>query len=76
MGHACAQAEVKESRGIRVSGEAPARASAAIFASSMRCTQKVHFSITPRIRTVTLGFFCILIVSGAPLVVSGAKYSS
>ena len=33
------------------------------------------FSITPRMRTVTLGFFCIFIVSGAPFVVSGAKYS-
>ena len=30
---------------------------AAIFASWMRCTQKVHFSITPRMRTVTFGFF-------------------
>jgi hypothetical protein len=26
-----------------------------IFASWMRCTQYVHFSMTPRIRTVTLG---------------------
>jgi len=25
----------------------------------MRCTQKVHFSITPRERTVTSGLYCI-----------------
>jgi len=36
VGQACAHAVVKESRGIRFSGEAPARASATIFASSMR----------------------------------------
>ena len=26
----------------------------------MRCTQYVHFSITPRLRTVTLGLRCSL----------------
>ena len=77
VGQACAHAVVNESRGMRrFLLLAPARACAAIFASSMRCTQKVHFSMTPRIRTVTFGFFCIFIVSGAPLVVNGAKYSS
>jgi hypothetical protein len=40
---------------------------AVIFASWILCTQKVHFSITPRIRTVTLGFFCIWSDSGIPL---------
>ena len=29
--------------------------SASIFASLMRCTQYVHFSITPRLRTLTSG---------------------
>ncbi len=29
-------------------------------ASWMRCTQKVHFSITPFSRTVTSGFSCQL----------------
>ncbi len=75
VGQACAHAVVNESRGMRVSLDAPARTCAAIFASSMRCTQKVHFSITPRMRTVTLGFFCSFTISGAPLVVNGAKYS-
>ena len=37
-----------------------------IFASWMRCTQYVHFSITPRKRTVTFGFCCIFSVSGSP----------
>ena len=32
----------------------------------MRCTQYVHFSITPRKRTVTFGFCCICYVSGSP----------
>ena len=60
---------------LRLSADAPARTCAAIFASSTRCTQNVHFSITPRIRTVTFGFFCNFTISGAPLVVNGAKYS-
>src|SRR3982751_5384298 len=70
-GQACAHALVNESRGIlRFSPDAPARTCAAIFASSIRCTQYVHFSITPRIRTVTFGFFCILVMSGAPFAVN------
>ena len=37
---------------------------AAIFTASMRWTQKVHFSITPRPRTVTSGLNAIFSVSG------------
>ena len=68
-GQAWAQAVVKESAGNAsvVGGSAGACTFAAILASSMRCTQKVHFSMTPRMRTVTFGFFGILIVSGAAL---------
>jgi len=31
---------------------------------SMRCTQYVHFSITQRLRTVTLGLACIATTGG------------
>src|ERR1051326_84230 len=50
VGHACAHAVVTSpSRTRRFSF------SASIFAWLMRCTQYVHFSITPRVRTVTSG---------------------
>ena len=39
VGHACAHAVVNESREMRLFDDAPARAIATIFASSMRCTQ-------------------------------------
>ena len=46
---------------------------ALIRTASMRCTQKVHFSITPRARTVTSGLNCIIMEpSGA--VVSGLNH--
>ena len=35
------------------------RRAASARASWMRCTQKEHFSITPRLRTVTSGLFFI-----------------
>src|SRR3954471_24616046 len=58
-GHACSQA-------VLISPSRTDRScfSDSIFAELMRCTQYVHFSITPRLRTVTSGFFCILSVSG------------
>ena len=49
----------------------PASTRTPILPRSIRCTQYVHFSITPRIRTVTSGFFCILSVSAIPYSVSG-----
>ena len=36
---------------------------ASISARRIRCTQKVHFSMTPRARTVTSGFIAIFTVS-------------
>ena len=57
----------------RVLSDAPAFTCAAIFASSMRCTQKVHFSITPRMRTVTFGFFCIFVRVRRAFLVSGRE---
>src|SRR5262249_43085895 len=50
-GHACAHAVVNSSA---ASGRPSRRARCS--ASRMRCTQKVHFSITPLPRTVTSGF--------------------
>jgi hypothetical protein len=50
---------------------APASTSRAIFASSILCMQNVHFSMTPRIRTVTFGFFDILRLSATPFGASG-----
>ena len=38
----------------------------AIFACWMRCVQKEHFSMTPRMRTVTSGLNCILVQSFGP----------
>ena len=41
----------------------------AIFACEIRCVQKVHFSITPRVRTVTSGLYCIFVQSFGPSLV-------
>ena len=51
VGHVCAQAGTTS----------PSRIGRSSFLASMRaalirCTQYVHFSITPRLRTVTFGF--------------------
>ena len=46
--------------------DSPAATRAPILPRSIRCTQYVHFSITPRERTVTSGFFCILSCSAIP----------
>jgi hypothetical protein len=62
-GHAWAQAVVKVPSGTTTFPDGPALTFCAIFACSMRCTQYVHFSMTPRLRTVTSGFFCILTLS-------------
>src|SRR5438132_1169799 len=57
-GRACAQALVNESRGIfRLLLDVPARTWAAVLASSIRCTQHVHFSILPPIRAFPSGIF-------------------
>ena len=37
-----------------------------IFAALIRCTQNEHFSITPRLRTVTSGFICMRRHSSGP----------
>ena len=37
-----------------------------IFACWMRCVQNEHFSMTPRMRTVTSGLNCILVMSAGP----------
>ena len=53
MGQAWAQAvSTSPSRTVRPSVRA------FDFASVRRCTQKVHFSMTPLLRTVTSGFNC------------------
>ena len=60
-GHACWQAvTISPSRTRRFSS------SERIFPSLIRCTQYVHFSITPRHRTVTSGF--------ASMRMEGARY--
>ena len=41
----------------------------------MRCTQKVHFSMTPRMRTVTFGFFGIFTIGRVLLHSSGSEVS-
>ena len=57
VGHVCWQAVlISPSRTGRFSF------SAVILTSLMRCTQNVHFSMTPRERTVTSGLRCILMV--------------
>ena len=66
-GHACWQAVLNAGSGVLVTSLAPAFTERAIFASSMRWMQKVHFSMTPRMRTVTFGFFDILRLSAMPL---------
>src|SRR6185295_4397983 len=50
-GHACWQA-------VTISPSAIFRScfSDSIFAALIRCTQYVHFSMTPRLRTLTFGF--------------------
>ncbi len=47
-----------------VSGAPPVVA--VISASRMRCTQEVHFSITPRARTVTSGLRARRVTGAAP----------
>jgi hypothetical protein len=42
-----------------------------ILPRSIRCTQYVHFSMTPRMRIVTSGFFTICTSSGIPSGPSG-----
>ncbi len=58
-GQACWQADLKAGSGVFVTSLAPAFTARPILASSMRWMQKVHFSITPRMRTVTFGFLAI-----------------
>ena len=41
----------------------------------MRCTQNVHFSITPRMRTVTFGFLESFLISSIPFGPSGPRYA-
>src|SRR5262249_18506815 len=59
-GQVCAQALTISPS---LTGRGPSRL-LAIFPSWMRCTQYVHFSLTPRMRTGTLGLNCIFRVSG------------
>src|SRR5215212_7562044 len=56
VGHACWHAVLIVPSGTCTAPDAPAFTFCAIFAPSMRCTQKVHFSIMPRMRTETSGF--------------------
>src|SRR5947209_14185964 len=66
VGHTCWHAVWTLSVGTCTLSVSLAFTFAAIFASWMRCTQNVHFSMTPRMRTVTFGFFESFSESGMP----------
>ena len=74
-GQTWAQAVVNESVGTFVFAESRATWSWPILASSMRCTQNVHFSITPRMRTVTFGFLESFLISSIPFLPNGPRYA-
>src|SRR3954462_2903540 len=57
VGQACAQAVVNLPSGTITSPDSFTLTFCAILAPSIRCAQKVHFSMTPRMRTDTSGVF-------------------
>ena len=59
--------------GVSLAGVGPASTRRDIFASSMRWIQKVHFSMTPRMRTVTFGFLDIWRLSAMPFLARGPQ---